>query len=546
VATDYAYIYNQTDQVVEVNYNVSFDSNGIILGNIGHIVGSEDIILSMPGDYLVTFSVTGADVNQFALFLDDTLIPGTIYGSGNTDQQNTAQAIISIFNSNTHVLNVRNHTSETRVALQSAQGGNQANVTASIYIQRLNERISENVSTSLEFLTALQDPDSSIINLEPGSYNLSGDPAVVRTTAVLLQSISPGAEIYFADDQDLTYITIGNNVTLTVNIIYNSTQQQFFTTIDDALSAAAPFDEIILFPETYMQATQIQITQPLTLKGFSADNTIIEFDSTLIVSLLIASDDVTIENLHLIGPTMASGDNWLFQIALKAFPSDFYDNITISGCIIEGGRRNGFIYASNLSIVGCNFIHTGNRNSLNIVATQGYTLIARNNFQGGAASLASITYETGGNEITSGTIIIRDNVSNRHSQFVLFNTALWGDIDQLLVQGNQIDHDDRGGSSVIFLPIADFNQFDSIFIENNTFVNQNTERLAVLLDYRFGGSAEPNFEQIKVMFNSFNVAQPWGSAGFTVDPNYPIGFSTGAPLGLTLDIFEVVGNTVIL
>lgn len=347
-------------------------------------------------------------------------------------------------------------------------------------------------------------------------------------------------------DQDLTFITIGSNVTLDVNTIYNATQLMFFPTIDDALAAADPFDEILLFPETYIQATQIQITQPLTLRGFSASSTIIEFDSSLVVSLRIASDDVTIENLHLIGPTMPAGDNWLFEIVLKAFPSDFYDNITISSCIIEGGRRNAFIYASNLSIVGCTFIHTGNRNSLNIVATQGYTLIVRNTFQGGASSLASITYETGGNEITSGTIIIRNNIMNRHSQFVLFNTALWGDIDQLLVKGNQIDHQDRSGSSVIFLPIADFDQFDSIFIEKNTIVNPNINRLAVLLDYRFGGDAEPNFEQIKVFFNSFDVAEPWGGPGFTVDPNYPIGFSTDdAPPGLTLDVFEVVGNTVI-
>jgi hypothetical protein len=247
----------------------------------------------------------------------------------------------------------------------------------------------------------------------------------------------------------------------------------------------------------------------------------------------------------MIGPTMPAGDNWLFQIPLKAFPSDFYNNITISGCIIEGGRRNGFIYASNLSIVGCKFIHTGNRNSLNIVATEGYALISSNIFQGGAESLAAITYETGGNEITSGTIIIRDNVMERHSQFVLFNTSLWGDIEQLLVQGNKVNHLDRSGNSIIILPIADFNQFKSIIITKNTIINENAERLGVLLDYRFGGAAVPNFEQIKVLFNSFDVVKPWGGAGFTVDPNYPIGFSDMAPAELTFDTFEVVGNTVI-
>ncbi|QNO13284.1 hypothetical protein HYG86_00060 [Alkalicella caledoniensis] len=306
------------------------------------------------------------------------------------------------------------------------------------------------------------------------------------------------AEIYFADNQDLSFITIANNVNLLNNNVYNATQQLFFTSIDDALSAANPYDDIILYPGTYNQATQIVISQPLTLSGYSSENTIIEFDPSLVVSLVISSDDVTIKNLHLIGPTMESGDNWLFQISLKAFPSDFYENIIISGCIIEGGRRNGFIYASDLSIVGCSFIHTGNRNSLNIVATQGFTLISNNTFNGGSSSLAAITYETGGNEITSGTIVIRDNSMQRHSQFVLFNTTLWEEVDKVHVMSNDIDHEDRSGSSIILLPIADFNQIKSIQISKNRIINSNPNRLAIFLDYRFGGSAEPNYEQIKV------------------------------------------------
>lgn len=97
----------------------------------------------------------------------------------------------------------------------------------------------------------------------------------------------------------------------------------FYPNIDAAIVASNPFDEIIIFPGTYTQGTQIQITQPIAIQGYSADNTIIQFDSSLIVSLIIASDNVIIQNLHLIGPTMTTGDNWLFQISLKGFPSDF-------------------------------------------------------------------------------------------------------------------------------------------------------------------------------------------------------------------------------
>ncbi|MPM20955.1 hypothetical protein SDC9_67394 [bioreactor metagenome] len=359
-----------------------------------------------------------------------------------------------------------------------------------------------------------------------------------------LLATAPGATIIFAVNQDLTYITLSTLVSLVTNTIYNATQRMFFATINAALAAANDYDRILIFPGTYIQDTEIQITRPLTLQGFTAASTLIQFSSPLVRGLYIASDDVSIENLYLFGPTTSDDNNWLFQIALKAFPSDFYNHINISGCIIAGGKRNGFIYASNLSIVGCTFIHSGTESSLNVVATQQRALFAGNTFIGGAASKACVIYETGGNENTTGTIIVRDNSMESFSQFVLFNTSLWQNVEQVLVKNNKIDHQARSGNSVIILPIADFAQIVSIMIENNVVVNTNINRLAVLLDYRFGGSAIPGFEQIKVFYNLLDVAKPWGATGYQVDPNYPIGFSTLAPVGLTLDVFEVVGNVV--
>ena len=514
------------------------------MGGIGKLVGTEDILISASGDYLISFSVSGADVNQFALFLNDVLVPGTVYGSGDTDQQNSGQAIITISDALPSVLNLRNYTSDTAVALQAGQGGTEAALTASLVIQRLNERTSADVSTAAELITALQDPDIGIIHLASGSYDLSADPAVTKTAMTTLLSTAPGATLIFAADQDLTYITLSALVSLADNTVYNATQKMFFATIDAALAAAADYDRILIFPGTYTQATEIQLTRPLTLQGFTAANTLIQFDPSLVRCLYIASDDVSIENLYLSGPTTSDDNNWLFQIALKAFPTELYNNIHISGCIIEGGKRNGFIYASNLSIVGCTFIHSGTESSLNIVVSQQYALIAGNTFRGGATSKACVIYETGDNEITTGTIVVRDNTMTSFSQFVLFNTYLWENVDKVLVQNNKIDHQSRSGNSVIILPIADFSQIVSVMIENNVIVNTNTYRLAVLLDYRYGGSAIPGFEQLKVFYNLMDVIKPWGATGYEVDPNYPIGFSTGAPVGLTMDVFEVVGSVV--
>lgn len=542
-ATDYAYIYNQTAQTVNINRKVSFDSNGAIMGGFGKLIGTEDILISASGDYLVSFTVSGADANQFALFLNDMIVLGTIYGSGDKDQQNSGQAIITISGVTPSVLNLRNYTSDTAVALQQGEGGTEAAVTASIVIQRLNERTSVDVSTAAELITALQNPDIGIIHLAPDSYDLSAGP-ITKTSMTTLLATAPGATIIFAADQDLTYITLGTLVSLMTNTIYNATQKIFFPTIDAAVAAAADYDRILIFPGTYNQATEIHITRPLTLQGFIAASTLIYFNPSLVRCLYIASDDVSIENLFLFGPTTSDDNNWLFQIALKNYPSDLYNNIHISGCIIAGGKRNGFIYAANLSIVGCTFIHTGTESSLNIVATQQYALIAGNTFNGGAASKACVIYETGGNEITTGTIIVRDNTMTSFSQFVLFNTDHWQDVDKVLVSNNKIDHQTRSGNSVIILPIADFSQILSVMIENNVIVNPNTDRLAVILDYRYGGSAKPGFEQIKVFYNLMDFARPWEPPGYQVDANYPIGISTYAPVSLTLDVFEVVGDIV--
>ncbi|MET3656531.1 collagen-like protein [Sporosarcina psychrophila] len=112
-----------------------FDSNGILTPGIVHTLGTSQIIVNIPGDYEVTFSVSGTEPNQFALFLNGSLVAGTIYGSGAGTQQNNGQAIIAIVAND--VLTLRNHSSAA-VGLASVIGGTQANVNASIVIKMLN------------------------------------------------------------------------------------------------------------------------------------------------------------------------------------------------------------------------------------------------------------------------------------------------------------------------------------------------------------------------------------------------------------------------
>ncbi|HVE67970.1 MAG TPA: hypothetical protein VNB64_05250 [Solirubrobacteraceae bacterium] len=132
---EYAYVYNLGAQTVPLESSVTLDSNGVMTSGIQHAVGSGDITLVNEGDYKVTFSVSGTEPNQMALFVNGVLVPGTIYGSGAGTQQNTGQAIVSVGAGD--VLTIRNHTSSAAVTLATPIGGTQGSVNASISIEKV-------------------------------------------------------------------------------------------------------------------------------------------------------------------------------------------------------------------------------------------------------------------------------------------------------------------------------------------------------------------------------------------------------------------------
>ncbi len=134
----YGYVYNLSAQVVAVEAAITFSNNGVRTAGITHGLGSSDIVIVTAGDYKITFSVSGTEPNQFALFLNGVAVPESIYGSGAGTQQNTGQAILTIQAND--VLSLRNHTSASAVTLTAAPpiGGTLAALNASIMIQKLN------------------------------------------------------------------------------------------------------------------------------------------------------------------------------------------------------------------------------------------------------------------------------------------------------------------------------------------------------------------------------------------------------------------------
>ncbi|WP_391118986.1 BclA C-terminal domain-containing protein [Psychrobacillus sp. L3] len=134
--SELAYIYNLDAQTVAIEADVNFDTNGFLTAGILHATGSPSIQITNAGIYEVTFSVSGTEPNQFALFLNGDLVPGTIYASGAGTQETNGQAIFIIGAGD--VLTLRNHSSAAAVGLATPIGGTQANVNASIVIKKLD------------------------------------------------------------------------------------------------------------------------------------------------------------------------------------------------------------------------------------------------------------------------------------------------------------------------------------------------------------------------------------------------------------------------
>jgi hypothetical protein len=124
--------------VVPLETAVTFDNNGIGTAGFTHGLGSSDITVINQGVYKVTFSVSGTEPCQFALFINGVVVAESVYGSGAGTQQDTGQVILAL-NAN-DVITLVNHTSAAAVTLAASPpiGGTATTVNASVLIQQLN------------------------------------------------------------------------------------------------------------------------------------------------------------------------------------------------------------------------------------------------------------------------------------------------------------------------------------------------------------------------------------------------------------------------
>ncbi|MCW2764228.1 MAG: hypothetical protein JWO11_187 [Nocardioides sp.] len=129
------YVYNTSSQVVPIEADIVFDSNGPLIG-VTHTPGTSPLVVSTAGVYSVRFVVSAVEPNQFALFVNGAEAPGSVFGSGSGTQQNVGEVLVML--SAGDVLTLRNHTSAAAVTLQTLAGGTQTNVSASITIGQIS------------------------------------------------------------------------------------------------------------------------------------------------------------------------------------------------------------------------------------------------------------------------------------------------------------------------------------------------------------------------------------------------------------------------
>ena len=99
------------------------------------MLGNSLVEVDTTGTYLVDFSVTAVEPNQFSLFVNGSPANGGTYGSAASSQQNSGQVILNLVQGQT--LQVINSGSSSAVELQNNAGGTETNVDASIVIEQV-------------------------------------------------------------------------------------------------------------------------------------------------------------------------------------------------------------------------------------------------------------------------------------------------------------------------------------------------------------------------------------------------------------------------
>ncbi|REE78633.1 collagen triple helix repeat protein [Paenibacillus taihuensis] len=566
LSADVAYLFSSNNQSVEPQEQISFETNGFVSEGFSHSAGSPEIRVNQTGDYLVTYVVAGAQTNQIAFYLNDERIEGALYGSDSSNQLNrggvmvtidTLPAVLTLRNANTLVV--------FPITLTAQSGGSANNATASVFIRKLGEQASRTVKTNEELTQALMDEAVSRIVLDPGDYTVAS--VIIRETAVRMISTAPGATVGMVGSQTFNFITIGEHVFVNANRIINLRTMTTYTTIQTAIMAAIPGDTIELNPGTYTvtapdPGTLFVIDKELTLRGLSQRLTVVNLDAQVIVEppapllsysyFTIRANNAIVENIHWIGPTPTTvpnqdpfSTNSIFNIAIP-ISSVLAEGNIIRYCKFEGGRKTAFLYDTrDVTFLANQCVLNSNSNVLDLARNERRTYIYGNQIFGGPNNDRFVRVDQ---DYFRDTLEFSNNTSTGFRRGIEFISKPQN--VTFIATENYLNIPTRAsnGSTFIFTVGADwdFDEFLEILIEDNIVINMNQTRLMVYIDFRYDGGnpSSPAEKQFKVYFNKFSFyTRPWGSLTDTASSIAPVGFSSNAPGGLLLNIFDLIDNT---
>lgn len=299
----YAYIYNTGNQGIFLETAIGFGTNGALLG-ISHVNGLGPIIIENAGTYAVWFTVVGQAANQFALFQNNTLVPGSIYGTEGASVNNTGMVIINAAAGDE--INVRNHSSAGQLFLDNTAGGTQTNVSASIMILRIGPATSPDpalaavntAQTITELRAAIEDP---ALGLDLTAFNVLETPQQDEVLNDLLANrpilgYPTVSNVQAALDTAVSEVVDPNNIYVQAGQVGgNGSIAHPFGAITTGISVVNPGGTIHVLAGTYPITEQINFyTAGATLSG--EPGTILLLQANLI-PLLVTGNGAIVEGL---------------------------------------------------------------------------------------------------------------------------------------------------------------------------------------------------------------------------------------------------------
>ncbi|WP_235822684.1 hypothetical protein [Cytobacillus massiliigabonensis] len=303
IASSYGYIYNTGSQNILTQGDIPFSTNSALLG-ITHSVGTAPITVENEGTYAVWFVINGESANQFALFQNDVVVPGSIYGTEGISESNIGMTMISAAAGD--ILRVRNHTSVGSITLDNSAGGSQVNISSSIMIIRIGPSTLPDpalaavnaAQTIIEMRAAIENPQ---LSLDLTAFNVLAIPQQDEVLQRLIDNrpvlgYPTVSSVQDALNNEINQVIDPNNIYVRADSIGgNGSRANPFGTISQGVTAVNVGGTVHILEGTYPLTVQINVNKVgITLLG---ENNPMLLLQASIIPLLISASGMTVNGL---------------------------------------------------------------------------------------------------------------------------------------------------------------------------------------------------------------------------------------------------------